>query len=84
MKAYYDHAGIQIFHGDARDVLPQLPSCSLILTDPPYGIGLDYGVYQDTIENVYAIVRDIVPQCISKSQRMLLVLRRIRATVASG
>ena len=25
MKPYYDHAGIQIFHGDCREILPQLP-----------------------------------------------------------
>lgn len=25
--------------GDCREVLPLLPPCDLILTDPPYGIG---------------------------------------------
>ena len=38
MKPYYDHAGIQIFHGDCRDILPTLPKVDLVLTDPPYGI----------------------------------------------
>jgi len=41
MKPYYDHAGIQIFHGDCRDVLPTLPKVDLVLTDPPYGIARD-------------------------------------------
>lgn len=36
LKPYYDHGGIQIFHGDCRDVLPKLPNVDLILTDPPY------------------------------------------------
>jgi DNA modification methylase len=36
---YYSHAGIQIFHGDCRLILPTLPKCDLLLTDPPYGIG---------------------------------------------
>ena len=40
MKPYYDHAGIQIFHGDCREILPTLPKCDLLLTDPPYGIGV--------------------------------------------
>lgn len=42
MKPYYDHAGITIYHGDCREILPQLPdkSVDLVLTDPPYGIGL--------------------------------------------
>ena len=36
---YYDHAGITIYHGDCREVLPGLASVDLLLTDPPYGIG---------------------------------------------
>ncbi len=38
MKLYYDHAGIQIFHGDCREVLPTLGPVDLVLTDPPYGL----------------------------------------------
>lgn len=40
MKPYYEHAGITIYHGDCRDILPQLPKVDLVLTDPPYGVGL--------------------------------------------
>ena len=35
---YYDHAGITIYHGDCREILPTLPPVDLVLTDPPYGI----------------------------------------------
>jgi site-specific DNA-methyltransferase (adenine-specific)/modification methylase len=28
----------ELWHGDCREVLPLLPKCDLILTDPPYGI----------------------------------------------
>jgi DNA modification methylase len=38
MKPYYSHAGITIYHGDCREILPTLPKCDLLLTDPPYGI----------------------------------------------
>lgn len=41
MEAYYNHGGITIYHGDAREVLPTLDSVDLLLTDPPYGIGAD-------------------------------------------
>jgi len=41
MKPYYDHAGIQIFLGNCREVLPGLPKVDLVLTDPPYGCGMD-------------------------------------------
>lgn len=39
MKPYYEHAGITIYHGDCREVLPTLGDCSIdqVLTDPPYG-----------------------------------------------
>lgn len=31
----------ELWHGDCREILPTLPECDLILTDPPYGIGRD-------------------------------------------
>lgn len=39
MQPYYDHAGIQIWHGDCRDILPHLPKVDAVITDPPYGAG---------------------------------------------
>ncbi len=39
MKPYYAENGITIYHGDCRDVLPQLKdSADLLFTDPPYGM----------------------------------------------
>lgn len=35
-KPYYEHAGITIYHGDCREILPQLSWAGLVLTDPPY------------------------------------------------
>lgn len=37
MKPYYEHAGITIYHGDCREILPCL-SFDVIISDPPYGI----------------------------------------------
>jgi site-specific DNA-methyltransferase (adenine-specific) len=39
MTPYYDHAGITIYHGDCREILPTLGKFDLLLTDPPYGTG---------------------------------------------
>lgn len=39
---YYEEAGITIYHGDCREILPQLPKVDAVITDPPYGI-FDYG-----------------------------------------
>lgn len=42
MKPYYDHAGITIYHGDCREILPSLPKVDLVLTDPPYAVDFSY------------------------------------------
>ena len=42
MKPYYEHAGISIYHGDCREVLPEVQDVDLVLTDPPYGVGFEY------------------------------------------
>lgn len=36
VRPYYDEDGIQIFHGDCREVLPMLGNTDHFLTDPPY------------------------------------------------
>ena len=41
MKPYYQDEWVTIYHGDCREILPQLPKVDLVLTDPPYGIGID-------------------------------------------
>ena len=41
MTPYSERDGITIYHGDCRDILPTLPPVDLVLTDPPYGIGVD-------------------------------------------
>lgn len=38
MKPYYEEAGITIYHGDCREVMPELGKFHLCMTDPPYGI----------------------------------------------
>jgi len=44
-KPYYGDEWVCIVHGDCREILPLLPdkSIDLVLTDPPYGVGTDYG-----------------------------------------
>ncbi len=41
MKPYYNHAGITIYHGDCREIVPSLSVPDLIVADPPYGIALE-------------------------------------------
>jgi DNA modification methylase len=70
-KPYYEHAGITIYHGDCREILPHLPKADLVLTDPPYGIGyaakpmcLERGLHSpkdwddSTVDGLYELIRD--------------------------
>jgi len=36
MTPYYEEKGIVIYHGDCREILPDLPKVDVVLTDPPY------------------------------------------------
>lgn len=36
MQPYYEHAGITIYHGDCREILPGLAPLDVVITDPPY------------------------------------------------
>jgi site-specific DNA-methyltransferase (adenine-specific) len=45
---YYSHAGITIYHGDCRDILPHV-TADVVVTDPPYGMNLGkHGGARDT------------------------------------
>jgi site-specific DNA-methyltransferase (adenine-specific) len=62
MKPYYEHAGITIYHGDCREILPQLEYAS-IFADPPYGVGIKYSETQlDTIEKFQSNVHFLIDQ----------------------
>ena len=55
MKPYChdESAGIQIYHGDCREVLPYL-SADVVITDPPYNCGKKYGTHNDSMsQNEY-------------------------------
>jgi len=47
MKPYYQDEWVTIYHGDCREILPELPKVDLVLTDPPYGVGI--AEWDDTI-----------------------------------
>ena len=34
MRPYYDHAGVTIYHGDCREVLPEIDGYETVVTDP--------------------------------------------------
>jgi DNA modification methylase len=63
-----------IYCQDCLTVLPKIPdkAIDLVLTDPPYGIGCQYGQFIDTPDNVKMLVKKSIPICITKSKRVAL------------
>lgn len=47
MQPYYDHAGITIYNGDCLDVMAELSPVDIVITDPPYNVGIEYGAGVD-------------------------------------
>ena len=84
IKPYYEEPGITIYHGDCREILPQLEPVDLVLTDPPYGVNGAKGSnafkkkctyetnFPDTPEYIRDIVVPIIIQCRSISKRMII------------
>jgi site-specific DNA-methyltransferase (adenine-specific) len=60
MKPYYQDDAVTIYHGDCMDVLPMV-AFDAILTDAPYGVGIGYGSFLDTTENVQELARAVSP-----------------------
>lgn len=86
MKPYYQDEAVTIYHGDCREILPQLPdnSVDLVLTDPPYmnvkgGIRQkDYGVanhYQPTytVGDIWEASLDWIELVIDKAKLGLMI-----------
>lgn len=36
IQPYFESGNVTLYHGDAREVLPELPKVGLVLTDPPF------------------------------------------------
>lgn len=83
MTPYYEHAGITIYHGDCRDIVPSL-TADVLITDPPYGVELGtsdprghnhglskapYASYDDTLDKFRAIVVPAVTVALRKCVR---------------
>jgi site-specific DNA-methyltransferase (adenine-specific) len=38
VKPYYQDSAVTIYHGDCREIVPQLGMVDMVITDPPYGM----------------------------------------------
>jgi DNA modification methylase len=53
-----------LYLGDCREILPTLGKVDAVVTDPPYGIGLEYGEYQDSASNLLELSRSVTAMCL--------------------
>ena len=55
---------IEIICGDCLDILKTMKdkSVDLVLTDPPYGVGLEYDGYKDTKDNLKKLIDIFMPE----------------------
>jgi DNA modification methylase len=70
MRPYYERAGITIYHGDSREVLPHLEAADLLFTSPPYAQQRTYG--QDGFDWA-AVVPDTLAGAVLKPDGQMLV-----------
>ena len=62
MTPYYEHAGITIYHGDSREIVPALEPVDLVFTSPPYAEQRAYtGACQDAWTAVVPVVIASIP-----------------------
>ncbi len=78
MEPYYDSGGIQIYLGDCREILPTLEVVDLVLTDPPFNVGKDYGASQDDLDpcEYEVLMRTVEASC--ESQVWVCPTNRLR------
>src|SRR3990167_4483301 len=64
----------QVIQGDCLEVMKQLPDkcIDLVLTDPPYGIELEYDGYKDTSDNLQDTIDNIFPELLRVSKRIAI------------
>jgi len=56
----------ELYLGDCLEYMKSMPDKSVdaVITDPPYGVGLDYTSYVDSAENLVGLIENFVPECL--------------------
>lgn len=64
----------KIWNEDCLDTMKRMEdkSVDLIVTDPPYGLGFDYGIFVDTPDNLKSLVDAVMPEMLRVAHRVVL------------
>ena len=65
---------IRLIHGDCMEFMAgcEAKQFDICITDPPYGISLDYNTYDDSVNNTTDFIHRFMPQVLSVSKRTIL------------
>jgi site-specific DNA-methyltransferase (adenine-specific) len=65
---------IDLIHGDCLEEMKKIPdgSVDLVLTDPPYGLNIEYSQYEDTEENLQFLVDKFIPEARRIAKRVVV------------
>jgi DNA modification methylase len=74
MRPYYEQDGITIYHGDAREVGPQLPPVDLVVTSPPYANQRAYGFKRGEFVWEHVVPRALATVSLAPDGQMLVNL----------
>jgi site-specific DNA-methyltransferase (adenine-specific) len=61
--------------GNCIQLMKQMADKSVdcIVTDPPWGVGIDYGVYQDTACNLKEMIPQMMPEMLRIAHRVIIL-----------
>lgn len=57
-----------LYHGDCLEILPTLDNVDAVVTDPPYGVGLQYESVEDTPELVSSVAVPAIEWAIANAK----------------
>jgi len=65
---------VKLYLGDCLEVMKGFPDKSVdaVITDPPYGVNVEYGCFEDTKENLSALITQFMPEITRLSERSLI------------
>jgi site-specific DNA-methyltransferase (adenine-specific) len=78
VRPFFEDDAVTIINGDCREVLPTLERAALILTDPPYGVNLEYDTYSDTEANWYELMGTMLPLMRAHAEMVICVSCQIK------
>lgn len=71
---FYDN-DVVIYCCDCREILPELPKVDLVLTDPPYGVGIDDNFNDDfSMVDALNLIEGNYAMCVFTSPRRIVEL----------